>query len=116
MSRWGLRYKGTEILTPSEWNAVVDALEDLDTRIACGVASFSGDGTTTEFMIEHGMATTPSSVVCGKRLPGLPDIDYWDVDDLYITVVFKEPPPSGTNNVQIWWIAVVKPGVILPSP
>jgi hypothetical protein len=33
MSRWGLRYKGVEFLSPDEWNAVVDALNDLSDAV-----------------------------------------------------------------------------------
>jgi len=29
MSKWGLKHKGVEILTPEEWNTVVDALDEL---------------------------------------------------------------------------------------
>jgi len=34
MSKWGLRHKGVEILTPEEWNKVVDALEELNSRVS----------------------------------------------------------------------------------
>jgi hypothetical protein len=33
MSKWGLRYKGVEFLSPDEWNAVVDALNDLSDAV-----------------------------------------------------------------------------------
>jgi len=62
MSRWNLVYKGVEILTPEEWNRVVDALEELDKRSPLefkgGLATFTGDGTTTTFTITHGLETT----------------------------------------------------------
>ncbi|MEM4500559.1 MAG: hypothetical protein QW512_00315 [Thermofilaceae archaeon] len=112
MSHWGLRYKGTEPLTPTDWNTVVDALDELNRRspdkIACGIAAFSGDGTATEFKVEHGLEDVPTCVICGKGASGLPDIDYWTADGTYITVVFKAAPPSGTNNVKIWYLAIIK--------
>jgi len=66
MSKWGLTHKGTEILTPDEWNTVVDALEDLDKRIKCGLYETTGDGTKTQFQIEHELGETPTCVICGK--------------------------------------------------
>jgi len=42
MSKWGLKYKGVEILTPEEWNKVVDALEELDSRCVAGANTFLG--------------------------------------------------------------------------
>jgi len=105
ISRWGLTYKGVEILTPEEWNAVVDALEELDKRIRCGKAKFSGDGATTTFNIAHEAGKTPIVALVGKATSGLPDIDYWTVDETYISVTFKTAPPSGAD-VQVWWLAI----------
>lgn len=111
MAYWGLRYKKVEPLTPSEWNKVVDALDELNTRspkkFACGIAIFSGDGATREFKIEHGLLATPTCVLCGKGGADLPDIDYWTADDAYVTVVFKSAPPEGLDNVKIWYLVFV---------
>jgi len=116
MSRWNLTYKGTEILTPEEWNTVIDALEALDTRIKCGIATFNGDGYTNAFLIEHGFIETPTCVMVGKASPDLPDIDYWTADETYITVFFKEAPPEGEENVKLWYMAILIPPIIYPSP
>lgn len=109
MSKWGLTYKGTEILTPEEWNRVVDALEELDgrspARVRAGVATFSGDGATTAFSIAHGLGAAPTAALVGKAASGLPDIDYWEADATYIVVHFKSAPPAGAE-VRIWWLAV----------
>ena len=70
------------------------------------MATFSGDGTTTSFQISHGLTTTPTVALVGKAISGLPDIDYWEVDSSYITVYFKTPPSSGTDNVKLWWMAI----------
>jgi hypothetical protein len=48
MSWRGLRYKGTEVLRSSEWNAVVDALDDLYNMIRGNIASGNGTITTGE--------------------------------------------------------------------
>lgn len=105
MSKWGLTYKGTEILTPEEWNKVVDALEYLDTRIKGGTAEFTGDGTTTSFNITHGFAETPTIALVGKAVENLPAIDHWTADETYITVTFESAPASGVS-IKIWWLAI----------
>ncbi|RLI87292.1 MAG: hypothetical protein DRP01_02235 [Archaeoglobales archaeon] len=110
MSKWNLAYKGTEILTPEEWNHVVDALEELDGRAPVerngGLAVFDGDGVTTMFTITHGLSTTPTVALVGKAISGLPDIDYWEADTTSIKVYFKSAPSSGSENVKLWWYVV----------
>jgi len=103
MSRWGLTYKGAEILTPAEWNAVVDALNELDSRVVGGKAQFTGDGTATSFDIPHGLGEAPLAVMVGKGSPDVPDIDHFTADATKITVVFKSPP---LGDFEVWWIAV----------
>jgi hypothetical protein len=104
----GVKLQGPEILTPEEWNAVVDALNELDNRISAGQASFTGDGTTTTFNIPHGLGEVPWVVMVGKGSANLPDIDYFTADAVNISVVFKSAPASGAN-VRIWWIAIKTP-------
>ncbi|RKY29149.1 MAG: hypothetical protein DRP74_09205 [Candidatus Omnitrophota bacterium] len=110
MSKWGLAYKGGEILTPEERNKVVDALEELDSRtpteIKGGIVAFEGDGATTTFQIAHGLSTTPTTCFVGKGASGLPDIDYWEANPTYITVHFKSAPASGVS-VTLWWLAIL---------
>jgi len=110
MSKWGLGYKGTEILTPEEWNAVVDALEELNARapqkIKGGTFTANGDGATTQFDIEHGMGETPNLVLVGAMSEDASGDKWWDVDETYIHVYFKTAPPSGTENVKLWWLAL----------
>ncbi|MEM1542790.1 MAG: hypothetical protein QXV82_09205 [Ignisphaera sp.] len=105
MSRWGLTYKGVEPLFPEEWNRVVDALENLDKRIHGGTFTATGDGTRTVFDIPHDFTVKPEITCVGKGVSGLPDIDYWTVDDVYIHVAFKSPPYSG-QNIVLWWLAI----------
>jgi len=108
MSRWGMTYKGVEILTPADWNAIVDALNELDKRVTGGMATFTGDGTTKTFNIPHDLGEAPLVAMAGKATSGLPDIDYWTADTTYISVTFKTAPASGTS-VKIWWMAVKTP-------
>jgi hypothetical protein len=110
MSKWGLSYKGVEILTPEEWNSVVDALNELNNRTPVetkgGIKTFSGDGITVTFNIPHGISTTPTTVSVAKAISNLPDIDYIEADATNIKVTFKSPPASGTDNVKIYYIAL----------
>jgi hypothetical protein len=110
MSRWGLTYKGAEIVEPAEWNALVDALNELDSRVVGGRAQFTGDGSTTSFAIPHGLGEVPMAVMVGKGSPGLPDIDHFTADATSITVVFRSPPPA--TSFYVWWIAVKTPSTL----
>jgi len=72
-----------------------------------GVATFSGDGATTQFKIAHGLASTPSKVIV---TPGSSDAKgsfYVTADSTYIYVNYSTAPPSGTNNVVLYWYAEV---------
>jgi hypothetical protein len=114
MSRWGLKHKGVEVVMPSEWNSVVDALQELDGRapseINGGIASFTGDGENITFDIAHGLSETPDVVLVGKGAGLLPDIEYWTADDVHIHVTFKVAPASGAS-VKIWWLALLLPPI-----
>jgi len=107
MSRWGLAYKGAEIVEPAEWNALVDALNELDSRVVGGRAQFTGDGSATSFAIPHGLGEVPMAVMVGKGSPGIPDIDHFTADATNITIIFKSPPPA--TSFYVWWIAVKTP-------
>jgi len=74
-----------------------------------GIATFSGDGSKTQFLIAHGLASTPDK---GKTRVWALSADaadnFWiDVDDTYIYVNYKTAPPSGTDNVVLGWYAEV---------
>jgi len=111
LARWGLYYKGAEPVSPAEWNAIVDALNELDKRTPiefnCGKAEFTGDGTTTTFEITHGLTTAPTLALVGKAAPDLPYIDYWDADATHIRVTFERAPAPGVA-IRIWWLAIRK--------
>jgi len=72
-----------------------------------GVATFSGDGTTTQFKIAHNLVSTPSKVIV---TPGSKDASgsfYVTADSTYIYVNYSTAPPSGTNNIVLYWYAEV---------
>jgi len=72
-----------------------------------GTAKFSGDGTTTQFIIPHKLVSVPSKFAV---TPGSADAAgdfYITVDDTNIYVNYLNAPPSGTNNVILHWYAEV---------
>jgi len=110
LQRSGVKGRGyylpfPHILTPAEWNSVIDALNDLDKRVKGGLASFTGDGSTKTFQIAHEVGATPTCVMVGKAAADLPDLDYWEADETNITVSFKTAPAAGAT-IKLWWLAV----------
>ena len=70
-----------------------------------GKATANGNGSQTAFTISHGLGSTPSNcfVDCSSHAIART----WTVDSTTITVTFSSAPSSGTNNVIIYWRAVV---------
>lgn len=69
-----------------------------------GTATFSGDGTTTQFTIVHGLVSTPSYVNVIPKA-GAPQPDSIDADTTNITLTFTTAPAAGTY--YYWWEARV---------
>jgi len=74
---------------------------------AFGVATFSGDGATTQFKVEHGLVKAPSKVIVTPMSADAKDFSYAEADDTYIYFNFSTAPPSGTDNVKLAWTAEV---------
>lgn len=72
-----------------------------------GVAVFSGDGSTTQFKVEHGLIKAPSKVIVTPLSADAKDFAYAEADDTYIYFNFSTAPPSGTDNVKLSWHAEV---------
>ena len=72
-----------------------------------GTAVFSGDGTTTQFKVKHGLAKAPKTVIATPLSPDAKDFSYAEADDTYIYFNFSTAPPSGTDNVKLAWYAEV---------
>ena len=81
-----------------------------------GTATFSGDGSTTDFEIgAHGLAITDPSKIVVKVSPvssdaiaASPCVGYVDpADNTKIRVKFASAPASGADNVKIVWEAQV---------
>jgi len=71
------------------------------------VATFSGDGTTTQFKVEHGLVSAPSKIIVTPISADAKDFSYATADDTYIYFNFSTAPPSGTDNVKLSWYAEV---------
>jgi len=108
MSHWGLTYKGTEPLSPEEWNRVIDALEELDTRIAVkrqgGLATFSGDGMSVDFEITHDFGGVPDLALVGEASEDAIGEKWWEVSETSLIIHFISPPPAGIDNVKLWYL------------
>jgi len=72
-----------------------------------GVATFSGDGTTTQFKIPHGLVKGPSKVLATPASKDASGSFYVTADSTYIYVNYFTAPPTGTNNVVLYWYAEV---------
>jgi len=108
MSKWGVTYKGTEILFPEDWNNVADALNELDERtpirVSAGVGVWSGDGTTTTFVIAHNWGEVPTVAFTEANTPDASGVRHVELTENELRVVYENPPPAGTNNVVLFWI------------
>ncbi len=72
-----------------------------------GVAVFSGDGSTVQFRVEHGLVAKPSKIIVTPLSADAKDFSYAEADDTYIYFNFSSAPPSGTDNVKLSWYAEV---------
>ncbi|MBO8181109.1 MAG: hypothetical protein H0Z19_11685 [Archaeoglobus sp.] len=70
-------------------------------------ATFSGDGSTTQFTIAHKLVSTPSKVLVTPMSSDAAGDFYVTADDTNIYVNYKTAPPSGTNNIKLSWYAEV---------
>jgi len=79
---------------------------DLLTRNS-GTATFSGDGTTTQFSIAHGLVKAPTKVLVTPMTADAASDFYVTADDTNIYINYKSAPPSGTDNLKFSWYAEV---------
>jgi hypothetical protein len=72
-----------------------------------GTATFSGDGSTTQFNIPHGLTRAASYWNVQKASDIIQDIEYVTEVEVggvrYLRVVFESAPPAGTNNIVLKW-------------
>jgi len=70
-------------------------------------ATFSGDGTTTQFSIAHGLVSAPQKVLVTPMTADAASDFYVTADDTNIYINYKSAPPSGTDNLKLSWYAEV---------
>jgi parallel beta-helix repeat protein len=88
------RGAGTIIRDNSGWNTEGE-----------GVAVFSGDQTRRDFAFAHGLVCQPVVVLLSGKSADASGEKYWSADTTTITVSFKRPPRTGTDNVSVAWSA-----------
>jgi len=88
---------------------IVEASPNISVRYRrrARVETFSGDGTTTQFSIPHNLVSTPTKVLVTPASRDATGQFYVTVDSTYIYVNYLTAPPSGTNNVVLYWYAEV---------
>jgi len=72
-----------------------------------GIATFSGDGTTTTFNIPHKLSSTPSKYIVSPLTPDAHASKTITADATNIVITFATAPPAGTNNLKFGWYAEV---------
>ncbi len=70
-------------------------------------STFSGDGSTTQFTIAHGLVSAPSKVLVTPCSADASGNFYVTADSTNIYVNYNTAPPSGTDNVCLNWYAEV---------
>jgi hypothetical protein len=66
-----------------------------------GTATFSADGSTLEFEINHGLNNEPEVFVLQPKSDDASALSHATADSNTITAIYDTPPPSGTDNVVI---------------
>jgi len=72
-----------------------------------GIATFSGDGTTTQFSIAHGLSKVPTAYIVTPASADAAGISHVTADASNLYVNYSTAPPAGTNNVKLSWFAQV---------
>jgi hypothetical protein len=70
---------------------------------AGGIATFTGNATTKQFDIPHGLNDPPEVYFANPIIPDAFGVYEIAVDSTNITLTYSVAPPSGTNNVKFVW-------------
>ncbi len=90
----------------SKLNLITHLIEDVKTKNS-DTAAFSGDGSTTQFAIAHGLVAEPSKIQVTPMTEDAAGDFYVTKDSTNIYVNYLSPPPSGSNNVKLSWCAEI---------
>ncbi|RLI50743.1 MAG: hypothetical protein DRP09_19790 [Candidatus Thorarchaeota archaeon] len=72
-----------------------------------GTATFSGDGSTTQFSIAHGLVSAPTKVQVTPLTEDAAGDFYVTADNTNIYINYLSAPASGADNVKVSWSAEV---------
>jgi len=72
-----------------------------------GSVTLSGDGTSTTIQFEHGMQSTPQTVIVIPNSLDAAGFKHAYADDTYVYIVYDTAPPSGTDNLKYSYILIV---------
>jgi hypothetical protein len=78
----------------------------LSINLKSGVATFSGDGVETEFIIPHGAVITPTAAFIEPQTTDAFGSFTTTVDATNITVTYTSAPLEGTDNLVFGWMVV----------
>ncbi|MGG0483040.1 right-handed parallel beta-helix repeat-containing protein [Priestia aryabhattai] len=70
-----------------------------------GIATFSGNGSTTSFVISHGLGSTPGFAYIMPASADAKGDYYVSFNSTNLTINYATPPISGTNNISLIWNA-----------
>jgi len=96
----------TTIISDAGTNTVIKQNRGYITENS-GTATFSGDGTTTQFSIAHGLVSAPTKVQVTPMTADAAADFYVTADNTNIYINYKSAPPSGTDNLKFSWYAEV---------
>ena len=87
------------------YDAYVHGMQFPQNLFNAGVTIGSGDGVTTDYSFPHGLKDRPTqiSVVAGTADAASPFYISSDTEDIIVT--YLTAPPSGTDNVKLYWTA-----------
>jgi len=71
-----------------------------------GTVTLSGDGSTV-VKFEHGMHTTPKTVIVIPNSQDAAGFKYAYADGTYVYIVYDTAPPTGTDNLKYSYILIV---------
>jgi hypothetical protein len=103
----GIKVNGAIILRQGGRSRFYDLYSGLEWTRRTGYQVFSGDGTTTQFKIFHGLPYAPSKILVTPGSNDAKGTFYVTADATYIYVNYSTAPPAGTNNVVLYWYAEV---------
>ncbi len=81
-------------------------IDNLPQPPVTGQSTQSGNGTTTDFAIPHGLSATPTVWLLTVASAGARGTFHVEADATNLTVKYATAPASGTNNLIFNWLAM----------